>query len=1126
MSRSACFRLLALGVFAASVLLPTQARAYIVKSVELHLDDTDVMPCQNVTAKVSFCIMVQREDISGDPPVGLAKVPIRLVYDEWGEDSDYEGEEGDVGRVCERTFDVPFNPEDIGKDICQKMRFLCQFHASTYDYGWTTDPDFYACAKSGLSGAKNKYSGEIEVEVNSAVGLQGQTASLLPAYTGAPVAVAVTPYADLPLGSSGSFVVSVDPRTATLLDASPMPDPYELEPGVWLFDIPASAGPFVANQPLVTLTASVIDDLLYGRQRIRNGVGVYLSDVQFSDSDGYPIDTTGLLAFGYDQDADGLPVPLEDEIDGDGVHDDDDAFPLNASETADTDEDGLGDNFEMGFFMGLQAGPDEDPDSDGSTNLEEFRAGTDPTNADSDTDTVPDGTDAFPLDNGFSVDIDGDLVPDPLDAFPTMTRAAFDSDSDGLGDNWEMFWFGSLAVVDAAGDFDYDTVSNLEEFLADSNPVTLPIAPIFTGGGIKDIGGAGVDALLYPTKVNEVGGLVSATINIDPGQPTISVEFGFSETADLNTLTALWNGENLFGPDGRRQTGDEPFETLVFDIAYGGSEIRISGLPVAGKEQNQLELSISSVLNAAEVDTDTLDVVRPAPTCVFGEEDFIGGLQGFCESSGGVYDLLFEDSDSNHVLSLQWPGSLVSPPATDCAELCQAGALQVAYETDRMNLRRDSQCPVLPRRKQCSLAPNGSDQPYDLCAGGGKFECFLACGKACVGCEVKEGADCGGPSDSCKTHEFECYKRNCCVVHDTCLANATNDAAKTVCHVEALRNGCDMADARGQTHTYTDASCFDPADQCIGVTAKPTTQACCIDGDTGQFCQDLTIVECLAAGGTAQGAGTQCSGPDGQYGTGDEPCHQSTTKYEAVCINSLNKAARKVSRTAAKDIQACYKNFAKGRGGAEACAGTAEAPGDPKNKLERAEAKTSSTFSKQCETKAGGPPPFGPQNAAQVNDASVETTYSMYEQLLGADLDLLPTTTAEARCIVATMKAAAKCQDAKAKEFLYCAAAGTRSGAITHGDVMQCQCLDPSIPDPRGRVAKDCGQGLTRATDKCVGPSIDANSALGAGSCAGELGDANQAATCIGELIDCEVCFWVSAVNGLNGYCDSSCSGN
>ena len=57
-----------------------------------------------------------------------------------------------------------------------------------------------------------------------------------------------------------------------------------------------------------------------------------------------------------------------------------DAFPLNASETQDSDGDGMGNNFETtnGFNDNDPADAEEDADADGVINRDEFLDGTDP----------------------------------------------------------------------------------------------------------------------------------------------------------------------------------------------------------------------------------------------------------------------------------------------------------------------------------------------------------------------------------------------------------------------------------------------------------------------------------------------------------------------------------------------------------------------------------------------------------------------------------------------------------------------------------------------------------------------------------------------------------------------------
>jgi hypothetical protein len=85
------------------------------------------------------------------------------------------------------------------------------------------------------------------------------------------------------------------------------------------------------------------------------------------------------------------------DADNDHIPNDRDAFPLDKSETTDTDGDGIGDN------------KDPDDDNDGLTDVVEGRLGTDRRNPDTDGDGVLDGQDNCPaIPNPTQADADGD----------------------------------------------------------------------------------------------------------------------------------------------------------------------------------------------------------------------------------------------------------------------------------------------------------------------------------------------------------------------------------------------------------------------------------------------------------------------------------------------------------------------------------------------------------------------------------------------------------------------------------------------------------------------------------------------------------------------------------------------
>ncbi len=129
-----------------------------------------------------------------------------------------------------------------------------------------------------------------------------------------------------------------------------------------------------------------------------------------------------------DTDGDGIGNNADLDDDNDGVPDVEDAFSLDATESIDTDGDGIGNN------------ADFDDDNDGVADVE----------------------DGFPLDPTETLDTDGDGIGNNAD---------LDDDGDSLPDDWEVAaGLNPLDAADAAEDLDGDGISNLDEFLANTDP--------------------------------------------------------------------------------------------------------------------------------------------------------------------------------------------------------------------------------------------------------------------------------------------------------------------------------------------------------------------------------------------------------------------------------------------------------------------------------------------------------------------------------------------------------------------------------------------------------------------------------------------------------------------------------
>jgi hypothetical protein len=156
------------------------------------------------------------------------------------------------------------------------------------------------------------------------------------------------------------------------------------------------------------------------------------------------------------------------------------------SPNVDSDNDGLPDPWELQYFGDLSQGPNDDPDGDGLTNLEEFELGTDPTNPDTDGDGLSDGDEVniYGTDP-LNPDTDGDGLTDyeELKVYGTDPLKR-DTDGDGLSDWFEVRVSGTdplKADTDGDGFNDYDEL----RLLTDPNdPNSYPrntTIGIFTG---------------------------------------------------------------------------------------------------------------------------------------------------------------------------------------------------------------------------------------------------------------------------------------------------------------------------------------------------------------------------------------------------------------------------------------------------------------------------------------------------------------------------------------------------------------------------------------------------------------------------------------------------------------------
>jgi len=141
----------------------------------------------------------------------------------------------------------------------------------------------------------------------------------------------------------------------------------------------------------------------------------------------------------------------------------------------DSDSNGLPDYWEKSYFGQTGQNPDEDPDNDGLSNLQEYLLGTNPQNNDSDGDGMSDGWEVQHQLNPRLVNNEEDVDQDGLnneDEFLAGTDPRnSDSDGDGMSDGWEVRFGSDPTVNDADSDLDGDGLSNTEELTLGTNPL-------------------------------------------------------------------------------------------------------------------------------------------------------------------------------------------------------------------------------------------------------------------------------------------------------------------------------------------------------------------------------------------------------------------------------------------------------------------------------------------------------------------------------------------------------------------------------------------------------------------------------------------------------------------------------
>ena len=262
------------------------------------------------------------------------------------------------------------------------------------------------------------------------------------------------------------------------------------------------------------------------------------------NADAFPNDASEILdsdADGVGDNSDAFPSDSNETLDsdGDGVGDNADAFPGNANETLDSDGDGVGDNADA---FPNDANETMDTDGDGIGDNSDPNP-TQHSDEDSDGDSIANIDDAFPNDATQWLDSDGDGYGDNAtgnnpDAFVNLSTQWSDTDGDGYGDNWGVSSWNATRLFVWPGEFFDGAV------LADHCPTEAGNSTVDGYFGCLDIDGNGI-ADVYD---DEVGNNSESPSNgTNQTEPMDSDNDGIDDLYDICPETVAFGIVDLDG---------------------------------------------------------------------------------------------------------------------------------------------------------------------------------------------------------------------------------------------------------------------------------------------------------------------------------------------------------------------------------------------------------------------------------------------------------------------------------------------------------------------------------------------------------------------------------------------------
>jgi cysteine-rich repeat protein len=470
------------------------------------------------------------------------------------------------------------------------------------------------------------------------------------------------------------------------------------------------------------------------------------------------------------------------------------------------------------------------------------------------------------------------------------------------------------------------------------------------------------------------------------------------------------------------------------------------------------------------------------------------GLSDPGTACGDPSDTLCDDPDTCNAAGNCQPN--FEPPTTACRP--SAGVCDLAENCGGL----DANCPVDAKSTAVCRASAGACDPSETCDGVNN-DCPA---------DAKSTALCRGAVGLCDVAE------NCNGTDNDCPADGFGSAGAE-CRADA-----------GQCDVVEECSGTDP--DCPPNGLEPNGTVCndadiCTSNDQCQagICQGEPDI--CGDGMTQEACGEECD--DGNNDDGDgcsalcllEAEARPQDKEQQKCILELNKNFAKVAKTQGTEISKCIKDGSKDKlvgQSIEQCT-TADNGG----KVAQATQKTIDKAADKCASDPNDPafPDFGVTDPNTVNRIAIQTELALIHEIFGFDLDEAifshdGETKAASKCQQLVADSVRKCQDAKLKEFNRCTKEGLKDESIQSSlDLQACMGVDP-----KGNIAKACdpvsGTIPSKIDKKCVGKGVDLLGAFA--SC--DTDDPGELATCLDQIVECQVCLALNEADALDRDCD------